>query len=124
MKYIIAICLCLILLTACGKTEQPQIESTDPSVSQTDPVETTEAPKQETTPETTVDAQQDAKALAESCINKSVEDLFALIGEPKESDYAPSCNGGEGAEDGNLYYDGFIVYTLKEGNEETVVFVE
>ena len=38
-----------------------------------------------------------------------VEDLIAAIGEPESSDYAPSCLG-EG-EDGNLYYDGFTVYT-------------
>lgn len=61
--------------------------------------------------------------LAESCIDKSVEELYKLIGEPGEKDYAPSCLG-EGGEDGNLYYDGFIVYTYKEGNKETVHFVE
>ena len=120
MKYVFAIVLCLVFLTACGKQEQPQ---TSQPV-QTKPAESVETTAPESTPETTEGKSEDAKALAESCINKSVEDLFALIGEPKESDYAPSCNGGDGAEDGNLYYDGFIVYTLKEGNKETVVFVE
>ena len=61
--------------------------------------------------------------LAESCIDKSVEELYKLIGEPAEKDYAPSCLG-EGGEDGNLYYDGFIVYTYKEGDKETVHYVE
>lgn len=61
--------------------------------------------------------------LAESCIDKSVEELYELIGEPAEKDYAPSCLG-EGGEDGNLYYDGFIVYTYKEGDKETVHYVE
>jgi len=61
--------------------------------------------------------------IAEECIDKSVEELYELIGEPLEKDYAPSCLG-EGGEDGNLYYDGFIVYTYKEGEKETVHFVE
>jgi len=30
---------------------------------------------------------------------------------------------GDG-EDGNLYYDGFIVYTYREGDLETVYYVE
>ena len=61
--------------------------------------------------------------LAESCIDKSVEELYELIGEPGEKDYAPSCLG-EGGEDGNLYDDGFIVHTYKEGDKETVHYVE
>lgn len=60
---------------------------------------------------------------AEGCIDQDVAALYELIGEPESSDYAPSCLG-EGGEDGNLYYDGFIVYTYKEGNKETVRFVE
>lgn len=111
MKYVIVICLCLVLLlSACGGREDPQ---------GSEPETTADASN-----ESTGAATSNAKALAESCINKSVQDLYAKIGQPKSSDYAPSCNGGEGAEDGNLYYDGFIVYTLKEGNKETVVFVE
>lgn len=60
---------------------------------------------------------------AESCIDLSVEELYALIGEPNSSDYAPSCLG-EGGEDGNLYYDGFIVYTYCDASGETVRYVE
>ena len=60
---------------------------------------------------------------AESCLDKSVQELYRLIGEPPKKDYAPSCLG-EGGEDGNLYYDGFIVYTYKEGEKETVRYVE
>lgn len=68
-------------------------------------------------------AKKTDKELAESCIDKSVEELYELIGQPESSDYAPSCLG-EGGEDGNLYYDGFIVYTYREGNVETVHYVE
>lgn len=133
MKKLLALCLCLLLLlSACGtkapdptipdNTEDTRNDSEALIVDDSKPTEdTTSADETEESSEATAN---DAKALAESCIDKSVTELFDLIGEPESSDYAPSCNGGEGAEDGNLYYDGFIVYTLKEGDIETVVFVE
>lgn len=55
---------------------------------------------------------------ARSFIDKSVEELIAAIGEPVSTDYAPSCLGS--GEDGELIYDGFTVYTYREGNTETV----
>ena len=62
---------------------------------------------------------------AESCIDKSVDELYSLIGEPNSSDYAPSCLGGEeNGEDGNLYYDGFVVYTFRDSSGEVVHYVE
>ena len=64
----------------------------------------------------------DPRMLAESCIDKNVADLYALIGEPIFSEYAPSCLGP--GDDGNLYYDSFIVYTYLEEDEETVIAVE
>jgi len=100
---VILLALCLMLsLAACGKEEAPA---------------PTEAPAAE--PELS-DFEK-----AESCIDGSVEDLFALIGEPNSSDYAPSCLGGvaTGGEDGMLYYDGFIVYTYREGDNESVYTV-
>ena len=51
-------------------------------------------------------------------------DLFALIGQPESSEYAPSCMNPGVGEDGVLYYDGFVVYTYKEGDTETVDYVE
>ncbi len=100
--------LMLLSLAACGDTAG---ETTTP-----------ETTTQQTTTQETTGA--DLKALAESCIDKSVEELYGLIGQPVSSDYAPSClNPGEG-EDGNLYYDGFTVYTYREGDEETVTYVE
>ena len=65
---------------------------------------------------------QENKALAESCIDKDIKELYELIGKPNSSEYAPSClvNG----EDGVLYYDGFVVYTTREGDVENVYYVE
>ena len=65
---------------------------------------------------------EEKKAIAEGYIDQSVEDLIAVIGQPESSDYAPSCLGD--GDDGNLYYDGFIVYTYREDGTETVVYVE
>ena len=84
-------------------------ESPDPAAA----VEEAAAP--EKTPE-------ELLATAMEYIGKPVDDLIAVIGEPDDRDYAPSCMG-EG-EDGNLYYGGFIVYTYRENGEETIQDVE
>ena len=87
--------------------------------------EPTPAPTPQPTPEPTdapAMSAEEKKDLAEGYIDRDVEELYAAIGEPDYSDYAPSCLG-EG-DDGNLYYDGFIVYTYREDGMETVVYVE
>lgn len=69
------------------------------------------------------DAKPAAKReLANSCIDQPVEALYALIGQPNASEYSPSCLGD--GEDGNLYYDGFTVFTYRDSSGETVLFVE
>lgn len=108
--------LLVLSLCACQSGEKETTANTTESVAQT-----TEATTEATTAVTTQPG-EDLKALAESCMEKSVDELYALIGEPESSDYAPSCLG-EG-EDGMLYYDGFVVYTYREGDEETVEYVE
>ena len=59
---------------------------------------------------------------AKSFEGASLDALIQAIGQPISSDYAPSCLG-EG-EDGNLYYDGFTVYTYRDGTGEVVSYVE
>ena len=136
MKKIAILMLCLSLLL-CGCCGSAPAETTAPKA----PAQTT-APMETTVPETTVpettvpevettasetveetDPVDEARVLAESCIDKSVEELYKLIGEPDSSDYAPSCLD-ENGEDGILYYENFIVYTYREGDNETVSFVE
>lgn len=130
MKKIILMLACFaLILCACGGPDTTQ--TTAPTQGQTQPAETqpapaesqaaaTEAPTEATTQHT--ESQDSPIALAQTCIGKSVEELYALIGEPESSDYAPSCLGD--GEDGNLYYDGFLVYTYREGDTETVRYVE
>lgn len=121
MKKMIALLLAVLMmaaLCACGN------EQTQPPVSQQDP---TNAPsQQETEPSEAqpTDPEKTPFQLAEECIDKPLADLIALVGEPDSADYAPSClNPGVG-EDGNLYYEGFVVYTYREGSNETVQYVE
>ena len=105
-------------LCACGSKSAPaadetpaKLESTLPGTAKNDP-----------------DAAKDADPLAETKAkilalkDHPVSELYALIGQPKSSDYAPSCMGD--GEDGCLYYDGFTVYTYREGESEVVYDVE
>jgi len=122
--------LMLLALCACGgeapAEENVQIEA-QPKVEATAPIEETTAEVEETTAQeetaAAADPAADKKALAESCIDKDISELYALIGEPESSDYAPSCLV-EGGEDGMLYYDGFVVYTTRDADGETVYYVE
>ena len=140
MKKTIAIILALMMvlsLAACGG-EKETIDSIGgqdgPEVTATaTPAVTPEpTPAPETTPEATPapevtsepveEPKDDLKTTAESFIGAALEELIAAIGEPESSDYAPSCLGP--GEDGNLYYDGFVVYTYREDGTETVEYVE
>lgn len=128
MMILLLAAILLLGLCACGKEEPAPTEA--PMNVQPKEEATPVAP--ETTYETQASAEAapetaapeaDKKALAESCIDKDISELYALIGEPESSDYAPSCLE-EGGEDGSLYYDGFVVYTLRVGDVETVFYVE
>jgi len=130
MKKMIVMLLAFVLLLglcACGKETpaptEPEIKA-EPKVEATAAIEETAAPVTEApeVPAETAAPAADEKALAEGCIGKDISELYALIGEPASSDYAPSCLV-EG-EDGSLYYDGFVVYTTREGDVETVYYVE
>ena len=60
-------------------------------------------------------------ATAQKYIGQPVSALYAAIGHPSSSDYAPSCLGD--GDDGNLYYNGFVVYTYRENGVENVTAV-
>ena len=121
---LILLALCLMLsLAACGKEEAPApTEAPAPVVTETPAAPAAPAPTEAPAPVEEAPAEPSDMEKAESCIGGSVEDLYDLIGEPQSSDYAPSCLGGvaTGGEDGMLYYDGFIVYTYREGDNERV----
>ena len=57
--------------------------------------------------------------IAQKYVDRPLEELIAAIGEPLSSVYGPSCLI-QGAQDGQLQYDGFWIYSLKDGEMETV----
>ena len=81
--------------------------------------EPTPAPDPAPAPEPAPEPAADPKATAQSLVGHQVSELYAAIGRPISSDYAPSCLDLEG-EDGELVYDGFVVYTLKTAGGETI----
>ena len=135
MKKLFALCLVLVLtlalFTAC--TDKPSQNSTqaqnplatDAPKTNAPETKATETKAPETKPEETTPAETklsgEAKAIAESLIGSSVEELFAAIGEPQDSSYASSCDGP--GDDGELYYEGFTVYTYREDGKETITDV-
>ena len=124
MKKLILIVLSIVLvlsMAACGAAQPAETTGATAAVVE-DTAEVTGAIETTGAVETT--EAQSAAEIAKGCIDQPLADLVALIGEPQSSDYAPSClNPGQG-EDGMLYYDGFVVYTYKEGDTETVKDVE
>ena len=95
----------------------------DPAPAETDAPELPNEPALEQTPEPTADpAAAERIQAAKNCIGGTTAALYTAIGYPMTSDYASSCLGS--GQDGNLYYDGFTVYTYRENGVETVRYVE
>lgn len=131
MKKIMMLLLAVILLLslcACGQTqtqgEELEITAKPKVEVEEDPTIPDDTTGQDTTDDQTTNGdgltpeQQAKKDLAVACIGKDISELYAAIGEPTKTDYAPSCLVD--GEDGILYYDGFEVYTNKVGEKETV----
>lgn len=57
---------------------------------------------------------------AVSMTGGDVQQLLDAIGAPNDSMYAPSCLGD--GEDGELYYDGFTVYTYRDVDGTETVY--
>ena len=107
----------LFSLCACGSSEEKpaDMKSVLPGAESgvEDENEVQNSSEEEAAPEVNED-----KALAESMIGEEVSKLIEAIGEPDSADYASSCLGP--GEDGELQYDGFTVYTYKEGDSEVI----
>ena len=69
------------------------------------------------------DPQEDARAIAESCIGATMNELIGAIGQPQGENRMPSCNGP--GEDVQYNYPGFSVITYADENGvETIISVE
>ena len=62
---------------------------------------------------------EDLKAIAQGLIGRPVSELYDAIGQPLSADYSPSCLDLD-TDDGELTYDGFIVYTAGAPDNEVV----
>lgn len=129
----------LLFLCACSQAEgtPSQNASQSPTASQpvsdepvldTDqPGETSSAPVEGTDEPTHSEGLSSAelKEIAIGLIGHPVSELYDAIGQPNFSDYAPACTvEGESYDDGELHYDGFVVYTERTATGETVYDVD
>ena len=130
MKKLSAIALCVLLLlslTGCGKDEAPAPTAAPTAAPTQAPAAETLAPAQAAT-EAPAEQTKDVTEIVEAIramIGQPVQDLYDFIGEPTGgTDYGPSClvTGGQ---DGQLFYDGFCVYTLvKPDGSESIYDIE
>ena len=136
--------LLLIGLTACGEKPEPAPEQ-EPPVAETpaEPEPAPEEPEEEPAPEAPsveeepeeepveeetpaedpVEDEKEVNPLYEQAlalIDCSVEELYDTVGMPIDYMYADSCLG-EG-EDGELYYDGFTVYTYRDLEDNETIY--
>ncbi len=133
----IAIVLCLaalLLFSGCGEAKPAQtvvVETPSPAQVQetAKPEPTPEAAVQdkELEPEVSTEAEESAfdeekYEIALTLIGADVEELYDAIGYPEYQDYGPSCLE-PGAEDGQLDYVGFSVFTLVQDQVETITEV-
>lgn len=97
------------------QTEPPETSpAADPTPDSSSPEPT---PTATPTPAVTT-VTEDPKAVAQGLVGSDVSSLYAAVGYPVSSSYAPSCLGD--GEDGELVYDGFTVYTYRENGAETI----
>lgn len=129
MKKTLIFALILILLlttlTACGAqspspapTPEPTAAPPAPSLNAVLPGSDLQPSASEAPADETPAVDEAAFQAACACIGQDVDALYAAIGEPTDSSYAPSCIGA--GEDGELYYEGFTVATYREGEKEIV----
>ncbi len=107
----------LFSLCACGSSEEKPADMESVLPGAESGVETEDEVQNSAEEEAAPEVNED-KALAESMIGEEVSKLIEAIGEPESADYASSCLGP--GEDGELQYDGFTVYTYKEGDSEVI----
>ena len=127
-KFLFSLILLIFLfaLSSCGSAAPTPVPSEEPTPAPPAPSLSSVLPGSElpsSTVETSVPethAVDEAKLeAARDCIGEDVSVLYDAIGKPADSSYASSCLL-PGAEDGELYYDGFTVATLREAEKETV----
>lgn len=105
--------ICALLLIGCGNASPAEVPATSL------PAET--AIPSAALPDANLEpvAEPTPFEIAQGFIDHPLEELIAAIGEPLSSVYGPSCLI-PGGQDGQLQYDGFWIYSVKDGEMETV----
>lgn len=118
---IILLCATAVLLCACGSAAPDKSSSGGSAVP---PMQTASGSNTQAAADAPEEkaAENEQKIIAESYIGKEVSELYDAIGKPESVSYASSCLGS--GEDGELVYNGFTVYTYKEGDSEVVQNVQ
>ena len=117
----------LLSLAACGSNAANSVDEDAPVLTAELPGASQKAPAAEPTeaPQATAAPAKEEKSEKDETIERvlkmkgqPVADLIELLGEPLSREYSSSCLI-DGGQDGQLIYDGFIVYTLvqKDGTE-------
>ena len=125
MKKLAFLLAALLLLTACATPVEPvattEAPLTEATVAKTETP--TEVPTETDSPETESKAPS-VLEIALTFVDKSVDELKAVLGEPDDSLYEDSCSGD--GDDGFLYYGDVTVFTYREadGSAETVIDAE
>jgi hypothetical protein len=128
----IVLCLlCALLLIGCGSSTAPAPSAPPTPSAEPTPVPSAEPsaapsaalPDETLKPDVTEapSPEEEALKIAKSFEGKDLSELVAVLGEPLSSEYVPSCLGN--GQDGELKYDGFIVYTTQQGSAETITLV-
>lgn len=126
----IVLCLlCALLLIGCGSGASPVPAPSAAPAPSAEPSAAPSAAPAAVLPDETLKpdvteaptAKEEALQIAKSFEGKDLSELIAVLGEPLSSEYGPSCLGD--GKDGELKYDGFIVYTTQKGSAETITLV-
>lgn len=125
---LLLLCALLALAVGCGNqdttdTQEPAGTTADSAAPEAaDTVEETSDPTKadDGAAEDAVPTVEEQIELVQGLIDAPVDELYAAIGQPSDSAYASSCLG-EG-EDGELYYDGFTVYTYRDTDGSESVY--
>ena len=137
LTLLLALILCAMMFAGCKKEVEPsadgeEITDNTPDVTPDEPEDTgaETVPADPEDPAFIVeDGDGESKEItsdekfetAFALIDHPVDELYAALGEPDDSSYASSCIGP--GQDGELYYDDFIVCTYAENGVETVTDV-